>query len=122
MSLQFSPQILHKLESREYLCWIKSLLIVFSCFIDRTERRFQSIRDIANQTDPVTPIVVSYQCQSGDYTDCYDDMPEKSLTGDCNGILMFTNQSSSCGENCENNENSRKIIRKGWTLFTRYLI
>ena len=73
-----------------------------------------------NQTDPIIPIDASFQCQSGDYNDCFSNAPEESLSESCNGILMFTNKSSSCGENCGNSDTTRNIIRKGWTLFTRY--
>ena len=66
------------------------------------------------------PEIVDFQCQSGDYIDCLENLPKDSLSATCNGILMFSNTSSSCGSNCKNNADSRSIIKKGWTLFTRY--
>jgi len=62
---------------------------------------------------------VDFQCQSGEYSDCLVNVPEDSLPEACNGILMFSNQSTSCGANCGNIDDSRRIVRKGWTLFTR---
>ena len=68
------------------------------------------------------PINVDFQCRSGDYSDCLENIPEDVLSETCSGILMFSNQSTSCGANCGNIEDSRKIVKKGWTLFTRYFL
>ena len=91
-----------------------------SPILDKTERKLQSIFDESIKNDPLTPIIVDFQCQSGDNSDCREYIPEDSLSANCNGILMFSNTASSCGSNCENNNDSQEIIRKGWTLFTRY--
>lgn len=88
--------------------------------LDRTERRLNSTLDLSNQSDPIMPIVVAFQCESGDKSDCFINMPKESLSEACNGILMFSNISSSCGENCNNIVTQGKIKRKGWTLFTRF--
>ena len=52
---------------------------------------------------------------------------EERVPSDCNGVLMFSEQSSSCGSLCDLNSGVRKrreneiISREGWTLYTRYI-
>ena len=72
-----------------------------------------------------TTFDVEFECQSGNFTDCIDNMTdeEESIAEECEGVLMFSKRSSSCGRYCDNqlssHARSNKVIREGWTLFSR---
>ena len=90
----------------------------------RTERRLRATNEKkrSDSTDQMQ-LGVEFQCQSGNYSDCTRNPAEDVLNEQCKGILMFSNKSSSCGSNCDNplplQMRSKKVIRKGWTLFSR---
>ena len=96
-------------------------------FSARTERRLKTVETIMDHRRSdvsfQTSFGIEFECQSGNFSDCIDNMADDVLPEECNGVLMFTNKTSSCGAYCENFTSSlsrsNKIKRKGWTLFTR---
>ena len=90
----------------------------------KTERRLKTtLNHRRSDVSTKTSFDVEFECQSGNFSDCIDNMADDVLPKECKGVLMFTNKTSSCGAYCDNLTSSlnrsNKIKRKGWTLFTR---
>ena len=99
-------------------------------YLARTDRRMNPIRNELNNRQRSEPSLettfdIEFECQSGNFTDCIDNMTdeEQSIAEECRGVLMFSKKSSSCGAYCENqissHARSNKVLREGWTLFSR---
>ena len=96
----------------------------------RTERRIKPVIESVHShkrfgSSHQADFDIEFECQSGNFSDCIENMTdeEESLADECQGILMFSNKTSTCGAYCDNDLNSQvrsnKIIRQGWTLFSR---
>ena len=60
-------------------------------------------------------------CENGDILDCEVNKSNESLNENCKGILMFTNETSSCScqESNGQERNSKNIVRQGWAKYIR---
>ena len=67
--------------------------------------------------------MIGLDCESGNFEDCLVDS-ELIGRNDCKGVLVFADVTSSCGLQCgllanDTTQRNEKIIRSGWTDFTR---
>ena len=69
--------------------------------------------------------LIGLECDSGDFSDCLENEADQSTPFDCNGVLFFTEKTSSCGSLCDlgvkrkPRQSDNKIVRQGWTRYTR---
>ena len=72
-------------------------------------------------SDPVSNFFPT--CENGTMLDCQENKSDEVLDENCRGILMFSNEMSSCLCEDSNNfkRNSGDILRQGWSQYTRYL-
>ena len=60
-------------------------------------------------------------CENEGIFECQENKPNEVLDDSCKGILMFTSETSSCfcrGSN-DLKRNSERILRQGWSKYTR---
>ena len=70
--------------------------------------------------------LIGLECETGNFDDCMKNVTQDSAPSNCNGVLFFSEQSSSCGSSCYNKNRRKRAseeqpVRKGWTLYTRLI-
>ena len=63
------------------------------------------------------PSLIGLSCESGDFSDCQLDEEFEPVPIGCDGVLIFSDNSSTCGSSCESDRKRRSVsIKKsGWT-------
>ena len=60
-------------------------------------------------------------CENGEILDCQENKSNQTLDENCEKILMFTSENSTCSCRGSNNQklNSKNIVREGWSRYIR---